>query len=826
MEQLLKLQKFIAVLLLITVLSSSFGFLLAPKKVEAQGIPILDAVGNALQWVGNAFLGTGTAAQVAETSISIWDRLQKILGAALRVIARRALADMTKSTVNWINTGHFGKPLFLENTGSFFRDVAKLEIKSLIGITGYDESRYPFSKGYWLGVIDRYRQQLAYNSQESLMRITSSDPNLYRTDFGTSGWEGLANITINPQLNALGHYMTADDDIATKLRQANNKINRTLDQGMGFLSPQTCPSNPALNTRNPLTVPVQPFNPSTVQPDTPPPPPGAAYVIWRNAYQTKINNARIAYNAANYCPGGWQTTTPGAVAANEVMEAVNMPSQYAEWSAALGNSLTAIFDALANKFLGGGLTSLASRINSSTPPDTFNYYGVTLDGTTTSPTGWNSSLDEVIDLDTFKKLVSGKTQITDSTGAIVQENIGDTTASSGGTFIPGAIINTALELRLIDDTQPSSINPALRAALDKIRPVTAGQNPGLLQIADRLWPVAFSLDQCIPGPNKDWQERLNEERDRVASRLMHETVSDEQLKVRSANRAIADLRFAVQGFKDWVEIKMFSTIPNGALYSDSINSLEENAQDISQITQKRTDKITAVARLLSIESQLKAITVKPAPGSAQEKQLVKIWQQYNAAAPHIATQTSLESTEAELDLASEKLAELREYENSCMTERVAAGWTLPGGKDGKNPSLVGGTYTEIKIGTPSNSSYPGTTPFRYPIVGTEIEQFCQIPIISGYSHGAAVRADEAMRWVNRQPSYSSSDGSAPETWVRFRNMINDAGLPGYQDLPMTNAQNVYGDQTDKLDIVDVDINCRYIFESDINDYKHAGEELF
>lgn len=830
-----KFQKFISLVLCMAMLLPSAYVFLQPQKTEAAGFPTFDAIGSALSGVGNAFLSAGKLAWNQIAKIDYWKLAKETAAEALKVVARKVLAEMTKSTVTWINTGNFGKPFFIENQDSFFRDVNKTQIKDLISLTGYNTDQYPFARSYWLGVIDRYKQQLGYNMQESLSRVTN-DPYTYRNDFTVSGWEGLVNITRYPENNGIGFNITADDTLALKLGAETKKITDKVDQGMGFLSMETCPSNPALNARNPYTV--QPFDPSKAtvpytqtQIDTAS---TSMSLMMKSSNRNAIDVARRTYDAANTCPGGWQVATPGAVAANEIIGALDIPEQHAWISSALGNSLTSIFDSLANKFLGKGLRYLSKQISNTPPPDTFNYYGATLDDSTTGQAGWNTTLDEVVDLDTFKKQVSGKTQITDPvTGAITREDIGDTSATTGGTYVPGAIINTALELRIIDSTQPSNLNPQIKATLDKIRDVTTGNNPGLLQIIDRTWPVAYSLDQCIPGPDKGWEKRLEQERDIVVNKLISETASDEQLKVRASNIALRDLRFAVQGFKDWIQVKMFSTIPNSALYIDSVNSMDDTAQELDEFTKKRIEKITAVARLQSIESQLAAITTKPQPNTPQEKQLINIWKQYNAASPNIANQTSLEELQAQLDLASEKLAELRGYENDCMQERAAAGWTGAGGANSQNLSLAGGTYTEYKL---SASDNPTVTPFPYPNTGSELQQFCLIPIISGYTHGSAVLADKAMRGVNGDPSYSSSDGSAPDDWVRFRNgsAVNagapvnafDSGLPGYQDLPMVNAQNIYGDQTDKMDIVDVDLNCEYIFESKINDYKHAGDEDF
>lgn len=897
-----KIKKIIASLLVAAVLAPSFLALTTPKKAEAQVVTV-DPVQSKLGIIGNAFQFLNTTADVTSASLGVWGKAREILRMTLQIVAKRLLAEMTKSTVNWINSGFYGKPLFLENPDSFFKDVTQTQLKAMINFTGLDPQRYPFAKGYWLRTINRYKQTLTYNMESSLSQVTT-DPAGYRRNFRIGGFQGLLDIVEDPNENALGFNITADSTVAEGIFREVNKITTALDQGQGFLSPQICLTNG--NARNPYNQ--QDFDPDSIPYNPPyenweikqawddeesggfPDPSFSTMSQAKDAYDrqrgTQVDQARAANDAANACPGGWKNTTPGYVAASQIVDALGTPRKDAEMSRAFGMSLASVFDALLNQFLNKGLTQLSNRINPGPQQDNWSYFGVRLDDSTTTPSGWAGLPDEVVDLDKFNKEVAGRSVITDSSGVVIAETIGNcdgrtvtvidfatgsssstvncapsapydsnnpgirgtatvtypppqnTTSSGTYVYIPGAIVNTALELRIVDETQPSNLNPQVQAILDKIRPVSNNQNPGLLQITDKIWPEAYSLDQCIPGPNKDWEKRLDEERDRIINtKLTTEMSNEDTWKAKAATAAVQDLRFAVQSFKDWIMIRMTTLtttpgglgLPNSMLYVDAVQATEDNAQEIKEATDKRRGKLVAVARLQSIESLLAPFTVKPVPGSPEEKRLVEVRKQFNSVAADIANEISIENLQAELDLATEELEELISYNASCSQERQAAGWNGRGGpqdrltgfpvvpyKDGEEAERDLDRLRAAGVRDSKRRDYFYDRPPTSYATGQEIEAFCLVPINSGYSHGEIIRTDE-----------SNEGGGASFTFRNhlYRNGGNHKATAGYEELPMVNAFEFYGDRTGRYPVT-VDINCNTVFNTSLNSYKYAGDEGF
>jgi hypothetical protein len=389
-----KTTKFIYALIIILIVVPTILFF-EPKQAHAQFV-VHDPLHTVVS-IFNGVTGTGTlVTSASNTAFHIKDFLIEILKEIARSIMKKALADLTSGTVNWINSGFHGAPLFLTNSDSFFKDIAKFEVKSLIDLTGYDPNRFPFGAQFALNTINNYKRQFANNAQYSLSAVIN-DPVLlknYRTNFNYGGWNGFLINTQYPQNNYMGYNMLATQELAQKLQgtvqNAAQKVQTGLNQGMGFLSPQTCPSNPYYNNgTNEFQKPTF----KTTETYAPPQPEefktNAEYLDALDGYDVQYNRAvaaeKDAFNTLNTCPGGLKTTTPGAVAANQITTALGSHFATTELGSAVGGSIAAILDSLVNKFVGTGLTELGGLVNGAPPTDNWSFNGSTL-GNTTSAT--------------------------------------------------------------------------------------------------------------------------------------------------------------------------------------------------------------------------------------------------------------------------------------------------------------------------------------------------------------------------------------------------------------------------------------------------------
>lgn len=820
-------QKLISILLIISVITPSIFFISIPRKANAFlgiGDITIDSVPNIVKNIGTGIYEAGkwtldklgVGAEVQNTTLSVKTWYQELLKQVLMAIARRALQEITKSTVNWINSGFHGAPLFLENSDSFFEDIVKSEIRKTVDMYGYDSIRYPFGKAFAINTINAYRSKLENNAAYSLSKVMTDPAQLYnyQNNFNAGGWNAFLVNTQYPQNNYLGFQMMANEQLALKVTvspTANNpitKIKETLQQGMGFLSPQICTTNPDYNNginefQRPSFKPSQKYDESFCQfniDGKPTDEERARCDTYNIDYQNGVATEKQNFNEKNTCPGGLVATTPGAVVSNQITTALNIPANSTLQAMGLGNSLSTIFDTLLNKFIGDGLNSLTSSKNTRPTDDGWSYNGLTLGSPSEgNDSSWDSGPDEEIILDKFKKELSGKTIVTtikaDGTEEITEE-IGNT---GNGTYIPGDIANTEIEIILLSQ---------LPSKIDNRNPLT----PGIVQLAK-------NLDQCVPGPDKGWETRLNKERDFMNGRFgLKKGQGDDLLKVRAGDEGMKELKFAVDAFKNWVVTKVIGELPGSGYYTDALKTMDGLSQELKDATETKQKKSQALARLKAFEKSLATISKQPISTDPdfkiQEGKLIAIRKQYNSIKSSISSSVTIENARATLDTLNDQIQNLQELNTQCKTERVAAGWEAIGGEKSKQNGI------------------------------TELEKFCSIPIVSGYSHGVVIRNDEAVRWnncKNHNVDYCKWPIEETEGWFTFRNpnynpssnpvtpeesfvpQSSDMGLPGFEDLPMVNAKEVFGDNGGGVDRVNIEIDCGAVFRASLLDYTSTGE---
>ena len=406
--------KFISALLIISIILPAVLFS-APKKTSAQLI-VADPANISVSTFNKVFSGITSGSTVIQTGQILKDALIELGKQLLKIAAKRLLAQMTQSTIDWINSGFHGSPLFLENPESFFRDIAKFQVRQLVDLIGYDTFRFPFGRETALQVIDSYKRQLADNAQYTLSKVIN-DPDLlvrYRNDFNVGGWNGFLINTQYPQNNYLGFNMIIQQNLASQLEGTlmtpAQKVKDTLQYGMGFLSPQECETNKNYNKDfNEFNKPGFKFTYDIPEPADDPDP--QVYEDWANGYETAKARAEADFydpNGTTFCPpradgsSGLVNTTPGSVAANSIFNALDTPRESTTLAGALGNSVvdsvSAIFDALLNKLLSDGLNKLSTTVSPGSAPDNWSYYGNTLSGggsvTTTNTGGFITTTTE------------------------------------------------------------------------------------------------------------------------------------------------------------------------------------------------------------------------------------------------------------------------------------------------------------------------------------------------------------------------------------------------------------------------------------------------
>lgn len=518
-------KKIICSLLIIAMILPSVMFS-GPKKASA--LTVFDPTNFVPNWLSQVWGGLSATANQISAYFEQHKFARWIIEQTLKRFAKALLAKMTQAVINWINSDFHGSPLFLQNPESFFKDIAKSEIRNLVDMIGYDSLRYPFGQQVALSVIESYRRQLEENAQHTLSKVLN-DPDLVRqyiNDFDYGGWNGFLINTQYPQNNYIGFESTILSDLARRIegtaQAPAEKVQSLLQQGMGFLSPQTCPSNPAYN--NGLNEFVRPsfkskvaYNPPEldIDPDTPG---GVANIEDVNKYEAEyraqVDAEREAWKKSNTCPGGLVATTPGSVAANQVFNALNVPFLTTALDGALGNSLSAIFDALINHFIDKGLSGLSEVVSGqqSDPYAGWSYNGVSLDGGSAAYGGaaplnipQNAS---VIAGESITTRISGGTLpyiITTPPDPSVATALISTSGSSGPTLtVRGITANRQTFVEIKDSSSPQN-TAVVQITVNAIGALTAAPRNVLAGVS-RSVNVTISGGegpyQMIAGPNE------------------------------------------------------------------------------------------------------------------------------------------------------------------------------------------------------------------------------------------------------------------------------------------------------------------------------------
>jgi hypothetical protein len=422
----------VSIFLLILIIVPSV-LLSKPKQAKAV-FPVMDVVTEAntdlvqgdTDWIGEmtqtevipgiVTIEENTGAHLAlATSQAALKKSHSVIVQILIAMGHMVLQKLTQSTVNWINSGFHGSPLFVQNPTAFFADIGKTEIIQLVNMTGYNTNNYPFGKNWDMNIINRYKNASQNDMVYSLNQVMNDHPN-YLNNFNSGGWSAFFVNTQYPQNNTVGYDILATQELAQKLggtvQNTAQKAQTILAQGAGFLSPTMCPSNipnakaynsSMSNEFQPKSFDSASYIANHPQPVTPCEAQGtctasedaadtAAQADWTAKYAAAQND----YNATSSCrnPDGSSAlvaTTPGAVVANQIMTKLDSGGRLGEFDAALGNSISAILNALMNHFMQSGLSSLSGAVSSMPDLNSWSYGGQTL-GTSTTTASTTSTL--------------------------------------------------------------------------------------------------------------------------------------------------------------------------------------------------------------------------------------------------------------------------------------------------------------------------------------------------------------------------------------------------------------------------------------------------
>jgi len=727
------LKKIIATIMLGSVMFSLFGF---SSPVHALPLPVIDTGAN----VTGGITAASTAKEVIE---SVRAALVEAGKQILRSAAKRILARLTKDTINWINSGFDGKPLFLQDAQGFFVDLRNQELKNIINTIGYDPINYPFGRDIAIGLIQGTKNYFAQNAKYSLDQVIGGDQNRveFQTNFSLGGWDAYTALS-RPNNNRFGSQLLAKS-YSTKVTAGfevdkGGLLKAELDQAQGFLSQKKC--------ENPMYDPddTSPFIANDLNGD------GGV-----DAQETEQQLA--AYNEIHICER-WETLTPGKVASDQIGLALGTKYRQAELGQALGNSISAIFDALLNKLVDDGLSALGEAAGLPVQQDNFNYLGYTLgtsNGLSANGSQWNYA-DIVIDLTEFRKDVS----------------------------------NT-------DPEEPGG--------LERLDQVLAYQEQIIEELRDTPADVR-NLDMCIPGPDRFWQKRMDKEFKREAKKLEKKAESKNPKKSQKAIRALRALEYTIAEFKNFVTNSMLLELPNSPLYMDEVSNFKDISGEIERAIEQKLKYQTLRAKTLSMKNVINNPAFNPTSLTTSQSAVIKNeYKRYLALRTSIPSEEEVSQKELELNKLQENRTRVQNLTTECSNQRATKGWS-PANATG-SATIGGMREDQLFCDWPINDGYS----YGNAAEGQDSDN-------SQASDGSLFDGEDADEGDGSSGYQPNDRFTYILVGTHLQGQLKDNGQPGY-DIPIVNAIHVY---KRFLTNVNIDISCDFVFPASILDYMSDG----
>ena len=313
-------------------------------------------------------------------------------------LAKNQLTAMTRSMMNWVNSGFGGNPFFVRNMQNLMTNIENNVIETGIDILLSPDIENPYARDFartkiaHQGIVSSSTSFLA-NMQSDLGAFIS-DPKSYYTngqlgaaqdtrtalmraqdaknafanDFASGGWNGWLALTQRDQNNPLGYIMTADQYFSDVESKVTTIQNNELTQNNGFLSQKVCDewkvydpttgkpeytsggipkttgaSGLSVTDQNVLAKPVQAVLSKK-------PPTGT----WPAA-------GSCPPNAPDSCCNHFKNITPGSLIADKTKNYLTSPDRQAELVKTINDALNGLFSSLLSNFESGGLTGLSDQ---------------------------------------------------------------------------------------------------------------------------------------------------------------------------------------------------------------------------------------------------------------------------------------------------------------------------------------------------------------------------------------------------------------------------------------------------------------------------------
>ena len=139
------------------------------------------------------------------------------------------------ATVQWINGGFQGNPVFVEDPGQFFADIADIQAGAFLGEISGGALCQPLQNIVRVNLANNYNNRIGgYSPQCTFTEVSG---NLEQFMSGDSfSWVDWSSYTQNPNNNPYGATLGGQIELNKRIANALGVQSKVLDWGAGFLS--------------------------------------------------------------------------------------------------------------------------------------------------------------------------------------------------------------------------------------------------------------------------------------------------------------------------------------------------------------------------------------------------------------------------------------------------------------------------------------------------------------------------------------------------------------------------------------------------------------
>lgn len=419
---------------------------------------------------------------------------EKCLNGIATTLAKNQLTAMTKATMNWVQTGFNGDPLYVSNVNNLIgnltdelvlqetnlfrgkclnREQVPIKNKVTGTIVGYEDGKcisyqndnildYPYGRDFARSAIEarRIEKNFMPSMKQTLTDYLPEGTTVedFTNDFGKGGWDGWLAMTQIPQNNPLGFTIKATEYLQSEKDKVAEQTKDEVNRGGGYRDQKVCEEWESVNDiakrereriSNEINKDTLSDREKLVKA------PNGTITGLQQQTNTSGTTNTTSTNTEPKCIK-WKTVTPASTIKDKVSTYINSPERQLELAKTINDSLNALFTALLNKFQSQGLAGVAQSATR----------------TTEQPF---SSLSNVN---------------TDTISAMLETGTTDT-------------LDDGDPVRSIDITK--DLGSIIQIQKDYI---TATKD--YLKITNKVMPALGELDYCIPGPNPNWKINSDE----------------------------------------------------------------------------------------------------------------------------------------------------------------------------------------------------------------------------------------------------------------------------------------------------------------------------